>query len=132
MDSLGLAFENFNALGSWRERDAGQPIDAGGQLITGERFNDVRDLKRIITHERRADYYRCLAEKVLTYALGRGLEYYDVETVDRIVAGLEHEDGRFSALLLGVVESSPFQRRRPLAPAAITAQYTPQRGSAQP
>jgi hypothetical protein len=132
MDSLGLAFENFNALGSWRDRDAGQPIDAGGQLITGERFKDVRELKRIITHERRADYYRCLAEKVLTYALGRGLEYYDVETVDRIVAGLEREDGRFSALLLGVVESSPFQRRRPLAPSAITAQYTPQRGPAQP
>ena len=132
MDSLGLAFENFNALGNWRDRDAGQPIETGGQLITGERFKDVRELKRIITHERRADFYRCLTEKVLTYALGRGLEYYDVETVDRIVADLERNDGRFSVLLLGIVDSAPFQRRRTLAPAVITAQYSPQRGPASP
>jgi len=132
MDSLGLAFENFNAMGNWRTRDAGQPIDAGGQLITGEKFSDVRELKRIITHERRQDYYRCLTEKVLTYALGRGLEYYDVESVDRIVADLEHSGGRFSALLQGVVESAPFQRQRKLAPPMLAAQIGPQRAAALP
>ncbi len=130
MDSLGLAFENYNALGKWREKDAGQPIVPAGQLISGERFKNVDELKSIITHQRRADYYRCLTEKTLIYALGRGLEYYDVESVDRIVADLEKNGGRFSALLLGVVDSAPFQRRRTLAPENLTAQVTRQPGAA--
>jgi hypothetical protein len=121
MDPLGLAFENFNALGNWRDQEAGQPIEAGGQLVTGEEFADVRGLKHLITHERRLDYYRCLTEKLLTYALGRGLEYYDVETVDRIVADLERDGGRFSTLLLGVIDSAPFQRQRAAAPTGVAA-----------
>jgi len=132
MDSLGLAFENFNPLGNWRERDAGQPIDAAGQLITGERFANVRELKHIITHERREDFYRCLTEKVLTYALGRGLEYYDVETVDRIVADLERNGGRFSALLQGVVASAAFQRQRPPARSDFVAAFNPAPAAAMP
>jgi hypothetical protein len=112
MDPLGLALESFNALGMWREKERGQPIDAAGQLITGESFNNVRELKRILKSEHHSDFYHCLTEKLLTYALGRGLEYYDVETVDRIVARLEQENGRFSALLMGIVESAPFQKRR--------------------
>jgi hypothetical protein len=112
MDPLGLALENFNAMGGWREAELKQPIDATGTLITGEPFHDIRDLKRILKEEHRVDFYRCLTEKLLTYALGRGLEYYDVETVDRIVERLEQQGGRFSALLLGVVESAPFQKRR--------------------
>ena len=115
MDPLGLALENFNALGMWREKERAQPIQAAGQLITGESFDDIRDLKRILKSEHRSDFYRCLTEKLLTYALGRGLEYYDVESVDRIVARLEREDGRFSALLMGIVESAPFQKRRNLS-----------------
>jgi hypothetical protein len=124
MDSLGLAFENFNALGNYRDTEAGRPIETAGKLISGEEFSDVRALKRIITHDRRADYYRCLSEKLLTYALGRGLEYYDVESVDRIVAGLERDDGRFSTLLLGVIDSPPFQRRRPVGPPRFAAQVS--------
>jgi hypothetical protein len=112
MDSVGLAFENFNALGNYRATDGGQPIDTLGKLISGEQFADVRELKRVITHARRDDFYRCLTEKLMTYALGRGLEYYDVESVDRIVAGLDSNDGRFSALLLGIIDSAPFQRQR--------------------
>jgi hypothetical protein len=122
MDSVGLAFENFNALGNYRTRDAGQPIDTAGKLISGEAFSDVRDLKRIITHARRSDFYRCITEKLMTYALGRGLEYYDVESVDRIVAGLERDDGRFSALLMGVIDSAPFQRQRAPVRANLMAQ----------
>jgi hypothetical protein len=119
MDPLGLALENFNALGMFREKERDQPIDATGKLITGEPFASVRDLKRVLTTDRRADFYRCLTEKLLTYALGRGLEYYDVETVDRIVERLDKENGRFSALLTGVIESAPFQKRRTApAPAA--------------
>jgi hypothetical protein len=118
MDPLGLALENFNALGMWREKERKQPIDSAGKLITGESFDGVRGLKKILRNERRQDFYRCLTEKLMTYALGRGLEYHDVEAVDRIVARLEKEEGRFDALMTGVVESTPFQKRRnPAAPA---------------
>lgn len=112
MDPLGLALENFNAMGMWRDIERGQPIDTKGQLITGESIAGIRELKRVLTHERRRDFYRCVTEKLLTYALGRGLEYYDVETVDQIAERLEREQGRASALILGIVESSPFQKRR--------------------
>ena len=120
MDPLGLAFENFNALGGWRDTEAKQPIDASGHLITGEAFANVRELKRILADQRRTDFYRCLTEKLLTYALGRGLEYYDVLTVDQIVDRLAKADGRFSALLMGVVDSAPFQQQR-TSSAATTA-----------
>ncbi|MFN0050870.1 MAG: DUF1592 domain-containing protein [Planctomycetales bacterium] len=112
MDPLGLALENFNALGMWRDSERGQPIDPRGQLATGETFEGVRELKHILTHERRTDFYRCFTEKLLTYALGRGLEDYDVQTVDDIVERLEREGGAFSTLLQGIVESAPFLKRR--------------------
>jgi hypothetical protein len=80
--------------------------------MTGESFDNVQQLKRILATKHREDFYRCLTEKLLTYALGRGLEYYDVDTVDRIVQRLEQNNGRFSALLMGVIESAPFQRQR--------------------
>jgi hypothetical protein len=121
MDPLGLALENFNALGMWREKERGKAIDTAGELITGEPFKNVHDLKRIIRDNRRADFYRCLTEKLLTYALGRGLEYYDVEAVDRIVERLENEDGRMSALIGGIVESAPFQKRRRAAAIAAVS-----------
>lgn len=112
MDPLGLAFENFNALGSWRDMERKQPIEAAGKLITGESFASVRELKHLLVNERRADFYRCLTEKLLTYALGRGLEYYDTETVDQIVQRLDEKDGRFLSLLTGIIESAPFQKQR--------------------
>jgi hypothetical protein len=112
MDPLGLALENFNALGMWRDKERNQPIDAAGKLITGETFTDIRDVKRVLTTNHRRTYYQCLTEKLLTYALGRGLEYYDVETVDRIVNQLDKDNGRFSTLLTGIVESASFQKRR--------------------
>ncbi len=113
MDPLGLAFENFNAMGLWREKERGQPIPpVAGQLITGERFSSVRELKHILTHERRDDFYRCLTEKLLTYALGRGPEPCDVPAIDAIVERLRREDGRLSALISCIIESVPFQRRR--------------------
>jgi Protein of unknown function (DUF1592)/Protein of unknown function (DUF1588)/Protein of unknown function (DUF1587)/Protein of unknown function (DUF1585)/Protein of unknown function (DUF1595) len=119
MDPLGLALENFNALGMWRDKERAQPIDASGKLITGEAFHDVRDLKRILKERHRLDFYRCVTEKLLTYALGRGLDYNDVETVDRIVERLDRDGGRFSALLMGVIESAPFQKRRDVAAVAL-------------
>jgi hypothetical protein len=112
MDPLGLALEHFNALGLWRDSERDQPIDASGQLITGESFNDIRDLKQVLTSSRRLDFYRCLTEKLLTYALGRGLDYYDVHAVDQIIDQLQQSEGRSSALVLGIVQSAPFQSRR--------------------
>ena len=112
MDPLGFALENFNALGAWREKERGQPIDPTGKLITGEEFKDIRELRKILVTERYMDFYRCFTEKLLTYALGRGLEHYDVGAVDQIVERLDAEKGRFSAVLMGIVESAPFQKRR--------------------
>jgi hypothetical protein len=87
-------------------------------LLTGESFHDIRDLKRILKERHYLDFYRCLTEKLLTYALGRGLGFNDVETVDQIVERLDREGGRFSALLMGVIESAPFQKRRDVATVA--------------
>lgn len=112
MDPLGLALENFNALGRYREVERTGPIDASGRLITGEAFHDIRDVKRLLVERHRDEFYRCLTEKLLTYALGRGLEASDVETVDAIVARLGAEDGHASSLIAGIIESAPFQKRR--------------------
>ncbi len=112
IDPLGLAFENFTALGTWRDQEEGKPINPSGDLITGEKFSGVQELKQILVENHRTTFYRCLTEKLLTYALGRGIEYYDELTVDRIVNRLEQEDGRFHALISGIVESAPFQQRR--------------------
>ena len=112
MDPLGLAFENFNAMGMWRDQELGEPVDAAGQLITGEQFNGVKELKRLLAQKYSRNFYRTITEKFLTYALGRGLEYYDVATVDQIVTRVEQAKGRPSALLMGVVESAPFQKTR--------------------
>jgi hypothetical protein len=125
MDPLGLAFENFNALGIWRDKERGQPIDSAGRLISGEPFHDVRELKRVLKERHSLDFYRRLTEKLLTYALGRGLDYNDVETVDRIVERMDRDKGRFSALIMGVIESAPFQKRRSVS--AGTAESTTSR-----
>jgi hypothetical protein len=112
MDPLGLALENFNALGQWRAEEYKQKIDPSGQLATGESFKDIAELKRVLVTSHKLEFYRCLTEKMLTYALGRGVEYYDVPTVDKIVANLDRNHGAFSALLDGVIQSAPFQQQR--------------------
>jgi mono/diheme cytochrome c family protein len=120
MDPLGLAFENFNALGMWREEERRQPIVSLGTLITGEEFSSVAQLKKILATGHKQDFYRTLTDKMLTYATGRGTQYYDTESIDRIVARLDANDGRFSALLMGVIESVPFQKMRTQATAVAT------------
>jgi Protein of unknown function (DUF1588)/Protein of unknown function (DUF1585)/Protein of unknown function (DUF1592) len=112
MDPLGLALENFNALGMWRDTEQGQPIDTSGELITGEKFKNFAELKQILTGQRRLDFYRCFSEKMLTYALGRGLEYYDERAIDQLADRLEKNEGRIFELLIGIVQSAPFQRAR--------------------
>ncbi|HEY0551522.1 MAG TPA: DUF1588 domain-containing protein, partial [Verrucomicrobiae bacterium] len=127
MDPLGLALENFNAMGMWREKERNQAIDAAGKLITGEEFRDIREVKRVLATKHRRTYYQCLTEKLLTYALGRGLEYYDVETVDQIVDQLDQDNGRFATLLTGIVESTPFQKRRNISSTTAAASASEQR-----
>jgi hypothetical protein len=124
MDPLGLAFENFNALGQWRDEERRQPIVSPGKLVTGEEFNSVAELKKILATGHKQDFYRTLTDKMLTYATGRGTQFYDVETVDRIVARLEANDGKFSALLMGVIESVPFQKMRTQATAVARSSAT--------
>jgi hypothetical protein len=116
MDPLGLALENFNAMGMWRDQEFDQPIDPAGKLTSGEEFSTIRELKHTLVKNHYKDFYRTVTEKMLIYALGRGLEYYDVETCDQIVARLEAADGRPSALIAGVVESAPFQKTRATEP----------------
>jgi hypothetical protein len=112
MDPLGLAFENFNAMGLWRDKEAGMPIPSvAGKLITGESFNDVRELKHLLVTSRREDFYRCLTEKLMTYAIGRGPQPCDIQTVDEIVGRLDQSGGKFSVLLLGIIDSPAFQQR---------------------
>ena len=112
MDPLGLALENFNAMGKWRESELGQPITPSGKLITGETFANIRELKHVLATDHREDFYHAFSEKLLTYALGRGVEYYDTDTLDQLVAKLDATDGRPSALIKGIIESAPFQQRR--------------------
>jgi len=107
MDPLGLALEHYNAIGQWRDDDHGSPIDSAGRLVTGEHFADADALAKIIAGPRRIDFHRCLADKMLIYALGRGLEYFDTPAVDRIVAALDR-DGGMRALVHGVASSVPF------------------------
>ena len=112
MDPLGLALENYNALGSWRTEEKGAAIDASGTLITGESFQNVRELKRILREHHAADFYRCVSQKMLTFAIGRGLEQTDEHTVDLIVERLQNSGGKFSDLIDGVIASAPFQKIR--------------------
>ena len=125
MDPPGLALENFNALGKWRDQEYKQKIDPSGQLATGETFTNITELKHILITNHKIEFYRCLTEKMLTYALGRGVEYYDVPTVDKIVENLDRNHGAFSALLNGVIESAPFQQQRLINPVADATNSVP-------
>jgi Protein of unknown function (DUF1588)/Protein of unknown function (DUF1585) len=107
MDPLGFGLENFNAIGGWRSSEGGKPVDASGELPGGRDFHGPVELKAALLSRRDA-FARCLAEKMLTYALGRGLDRADRRAVDQIVARLARNEYRFSALILAVAESEPF------------------------
>lgn len=113
MDPLGFSFENYDAIGAWRAKDGEYDIDASGQLPDGKQFSGPGGLKEILL-ARQDDFALCLAEKMLIYALGRGLEYYDRPTLKRIVKRLAENDYKFSALVVEIVKSEPFVNRRGL------------------
>ena len=116
MDDIGFAFENFDAIGALREHDQGQEIDASGELFPGEQFRGATSLIELIAVNHRDQFARCMAEKMLTYALGRGLEIADECAVDKLVDRMRASDYRFSSLVLGIVESVPFQFTRIQSP----------------
>jgi hypothetical protein len=112
MDPLGLALENFNAIGMYRETINNQSVDASGQLITGEKFNSLEELVGILSTTRKHDFYRCLVEKLLTFAIGRGMEPSDIPTLGAILTRMETSQGRLGDLVKAIVECVPFQNMR--------------------
>ena len=111
MDPLGFALENFDGIGGWRTTEAAMPIDASGQFIDGTRFADAADLRRLLV-VKREEFVRTLTERLLTFAVGRGVEHYDMPAVRTIVRDARSADYRWSSLILGIVESVPFRMRR--------------------
>lgn len=110
MDPLGFGLENYNAVGAWRTQDGKDPIDPSGELPDGRKFQGPAELKRVLL-TRQGEFRKCLAEKLLTYALGRGLEYYDACAVQRIADRCAAQDNRFSALVAEIVASPAFRQR---------------------
>ena len=111
MDPLGFGLENFDAVGAWRVKDGADAVDASGVLPSGQKFQGPRELKAILKGKGK-DFVRCLSEKMLTYGLGRGVEYFDACTLDAIVAGTVKNKYKFSQMILEIVKSDPFQKRR--------------------
>lgn len=112
LDPPGFGLETFDAIGRWRDKIDGRPVDATGVLPDGRTFNGPIELKKILV-ERRSEFARLLVEKMLSYALGRGLEDADVPAARHILADVEKREFRTSALIEGVVLSYPFTHRRP-------------------
>jgi len=113
MDPIGFALENFDAVGAFRTRDGEYEIDASGEFGDGTKVNGPKELRGLIL-DRKDDFTRCLVEKMLTYAVGRGVEYYDRPVVERIVGEMPANDFKFSALVTKIVKSEAFLQRRGL------------------
>ncbi len=111
LDPLGFGLENFDGIGGWRTEDNKQAIDSSGVLPGGEKFAGPAELRKVLLTKSEL-FRRCLAEKLLTFSLGRGLEYYDRCALDDIVSAGKAGEDRFSAYVLGIVKSDPFQKRK--------------------
>ena len=112
MDPIGFALENYDAIGRWRETDGDNPIDASGSLPGGVVFAGPTELKQVFKTELRDAFVRTVVEKLLTYALGRGLEYYDRPVVRSIAREAARSEYRLADLVVSVAKSMPFQMRR--------------------
>ena len=111
MDPLGFSLENYDAIGRWRNKDGDHPIDDQGTLPDGRQFNGSAGIKEILKGDV-SQFRWCLAEKMLIFALGRGIEYYDYRTIHEITEAMVVGEDRFSALVMAIVHSRPFQFRR--------------------
>ncbi|MFK7767527.1 MAG: DUF1592 domain-containing protein [Mariniblastus sp.] len=112
MDELGFALENYDAVGKWRDKEETNTIDARGELPDGTKFKGAVELQRTVQSKMQDQFVRCLTEKMLIYALGRGLEYFDECTLDQIIAQTKKDDYRFSEMIYAVVSSDPFRKRQ--------------------
>jgi hypothetical protein len=112
MDPLGFALENYDGVGKWRDKDSGNPIDASGKLPDGASFVGPAGLKKILITKDRDEFISTATEKLLLYALGRGLEYYDEPAVRAISREAAKDDYRMTALIAAIVKSTPFEMRR--------------------
>ncbi len=112
MDPLGFALENFDAIGRWRTKDSGIDVNASGKLPSGEVFTGAAELRNVLLEKKKDEFVRCVTEKMMIYALGRGLRYEDQCAVNEITRRLEANDYRFSELIFGIVESPPFRKRQ--------------------
>jgi hypothetical protein len=124
MDPIGFAMENFDGIGKWRTEDAGQKVNASGQLTDGTKINGVVDLRNALMHYS-PQFARTVTEKLLIYALGRGVDYQDMPAVRAIVRKAEHDNYRFSALVEAIVNSESFQMNRK-RPSTLTARNSNQ------
>ena len=111
MDPLGFALENFDGVGVWRTAEGGTPIDSSGELPDGTPFQGPAELRKALLTKREG-FVATVTEKLLTYALGRGLEYYDAAAVRQVIREATPSDYRLSSLIRGIVRSTPFQQRR--------------------
>jgi Protein of unknown function (DUF1588)/Protein of unknown function (DUF1585) len=111
MDPLGFALENFDPIGRWRTEDAGTPVDSSGALPSGAAFEGMTGLRALLLQQR-DQFAANVTEKLMAYALGRGVEYYDRPTLRRIVREASRDGFRWSAVVVGIVSSAPFQMRR--------------------
>jgi hypothetical protein len=113
MDPVGFSLENFDAVGRWRTVEEGQPIDVSGGLPDGSKFTGVSGLEQGLLH-RPEVFVGTLTEKLLTFALGRGVEYYDAPAIRKIMRQAKADDFRFTSIILGIVNSTPFTMRNSL------------------
>ena len=112
LDPMGFAFENFDAIGRYREKEKNHPIDASGQLVRGQQFKDLTELRALLATDLADDFTRNLAENLLTYALGRGLGYSDKPAIQEIVRRTQSNGYKFQDMIQAVCESVPFQKMR--------------------
>jgi len=118
MDPIGLSLENFDGVGKWRTVDSGFKIDASGQLVDGTKIDGPASLRQALSIYYGDAFVRTLSEKLLTYGVGRELHYYDMPVVRRITRDAARNDNHFSSLVLGIVNSAPFQMRMKAVAAA--------------
>jgi hypothetical protein len=112
MDPIGFSLENYDAIGRWRNKDADSPIDASGKFPDGTTFEGPAGLTKLLLADYRDDFANAVVEKLLTYSLGRGLEYYDQPAVRAIARQAARENYTLSAIVNAIVESTPFRMRR--------------------
>ncbi len=112
LDPLGFTLENYDGIGQWRLTDKGKPIDSFGKLISGETFSNGTEMKSVLRKNKADEFLHCLSEKLLTYSIGRGTEYYDKLAIEKILTSSRQDGLTLRSLIHAVCHSTPFQKTR--------------------